>query len=295
MTGLGIDTLRAWERRYRAIVPQRDARGRLYTDADVTRLRLLRDAVANGHAIGRIVALPDQELRELGQPGGLGAPVPETPSLRPGAAVLGGSDLLAALDHLDVAAIEARIAQAAALLKAPALLREVVVPALREIGDAWSCGRLNVAHEHMLSAMMRNTLGSLLHLHARHDVPDRMLFATPAGERHELGTLGAALIASSGGLGAVYLGPDLPAQDLVDIASTVDTDVVVIGVTAAGEARHAIAREVDALARKLPRDVELWIGGPAAEELAAHVEPRALSVPDYDVFEWQLSRIGARF
>ena len=63
MTGLGIDTLRAWERRYDAVRPHRDDRGRLYSDADVQRLRLLRDAVANGHAIGRAARFDVRELQ----------------------------------------------------------------------------------------------------------------------------------------------------------------------------------------------------------------------------------------
>ena len=45
LTGIAIDTLRAWERRYGAVTPVRDSRGRLYSDADVARLRLLHQAV----------------------------------------------------------------------------------------------------------------------------------------------------------------------------------------------------------------------------------------------------------
>ena len=54
LTGIGIDTLRAWERRYGAVTPTRDDRGRMYTEADVARLRLLNGAVdrtfSNGNA-----------------------------------------------------------------------------------------------------------------------------------------------------------------------------------------------------------------------------------------------------
>ena len=45
LTGISVDTLRAWERRYAVVDPERDERGRLYSDADVERLRLLRQAV----------------------------------------------------------------------------------------------------------------------------------------------------------------------------------------------------------------------------------------------------------
>ena len=59
LTGISIDTLRAWERRHDAVTPVRDERGRMYTDADVARLRLLRQAVEQGHSIGRLAGLTD--------------------------------------------------------------------------------------------------------------------------------------------------------------------------------------------------------------------------------------------
>ena len=62
LTGIGIDTLRAWERRHRAITPVRDDRGRMYTEANIARLRLLRGAVEHGHSIGRLAGLSDKEL-----------------------------------------------------------------------------------------------------------------------------------------------------------------------------------------------------------------------------------------
>jgi DNA-binding transcriptional MerR regulator len=63
LTGLGIDTLRAWERRHNAVTPVRDERGRLYSGADVKRLQLLSAAVDRGHAIGRLPALTDTSSR----------------------------------------------------------------------------------------------------------------------------------------------------------------------------------------------------------------------------------------
>ena len=59
MTGLSTHTLRMWEKRYAAVLPHRtEAGGRLYTDADVMRLRLLRTLVESGHSIGGIAKLP---------------------------------------------------------------------------------------------------------------------------------------------------------------------------------------------------------------------------------------------
>ena len=73
MTGIGIDTLRAWERRYGAVTPLRDDRGRMYTEADVARLRLLSGAVEQGHSIGRLAGLSNDQLRDLCGAAGVGA------------------------------------------------------------------------------------------------------------------------------------------------------------------------------------------------------------------------------
>jgi DNA-binding transcriptional MerR regulator/methanogenic corrinoid protein MtbC1 len=290
LTGVGIDTLRAWERRHRAIKPTRDDRGRLYTDPDLERIRLLRDAVVNGHPIGRIAHLDEPALR------GLAAPAPRPAEERaegedwPGAV----QGIIDALGRFDLAALEIRLGRAAALSRPAVLLKEVIVPALRAAGDEWHARRLGTAHEHLLSSVVRDVLGSLMRLHARSDVADRLIFATPAGERHEFGALGAAVMAASGGLGAVYLGPDLPAADLVDIATTIDADVVALGITGTDDVRSPVAREIGTIARSLSRDVELWLGGAAAMELAA-AHPRALLVPDYDALDQELHRLGARY
>jgi DNA-binding transcriptional MerR regulator/methylmalonyl-CoA mutase cobalamin-binding subunit len=290
LTGVGIDTLRAWERRHHAVTPTRDARGRMYTAADLERIRLLREAVANGHPIGRIARLDDPALR------GLADAAPPTVEKTADAEdwPIAVQAIVDALARFDLPALDALLRRAAALSRPPVLLGEVIVPALRAAGEEWRAGRLGMAHERLLSSLIRDVLGSLMRLHARSEVADRLIFATPAGERHEFGALGAALMAASGGLGAVYLGPDLPAADLVDVAAAIDADVVALGVTGSDGSRPSLAREVATIARSLSRDVELWLGGAAATDLAA-VHPRAHVIRDYRMLGRELERLGARF
>ena len=88
------------------------------------------------------------------------------------------------------------------------------MPSLVDVGDDWHRGRATIAHEHLMSSTVRSLLGLFLRMHSRPGASP-LLFATPAGDRHEIGTLGAAMLAASGGLGVSYLGPDLPAADVV--------------------------------------------------------------------------------
>jgi len=65
-TGLKADLIRAWERRYHAIEPERTSgRHRFYSDAEIERLRLLRQATGTGRSIGQIANLSDEQLRAL--------------------------------------------------------------------------------------------------------------------------------------------------------------------------------------------------------------------------------------
>ena len=111
------------------------------------------------------------------------------------------------------------------------LLRDVLMPVLAQVGDDWHRGPARIAHEHLMSSTMRNILGSFLRLYARPDASTRLLFATLAGERHEIGTLGAAMLAASSGLGVAYLGPDLPAREIVESVRPAGAQVLVLGLT----------------------------------------------------------------
>jgi DNA-binding transcriptional MerR regulator len=291
MTGLPVDTLRAWERRHRSVTPARDVRGRMYSTADVERLRLLRDAVANGHAIGRIARLDESALRHLAtvDPSfAVAAPArPQTSTI--------ASAIAAALEDLNLSQVDIQLARAAALLTPIDLLREVVMPAMREVGEHWHTRPLAISHEHLLSGAVRNLLGSMMRVHARSNAPGRLLFATPAGERHEFGTLGGALIATSGGLGATYLGPDLPGMDIVEMATLTRSDVVVLGVTLQQDDGDQCLAEVRAIAARLPPRIELWLGGPAAAQVSAALGERVVAIADYDGLQAQLTRVGATF
>jgi MerR family transcriptional regulator, light-induced transcriptional regulator len=289
LTGIGIDTLRAWERRYGAVTPKRGERGRVYSEADVRRLRLLREAVARGHAIGGIARLDDRELEALTSMAA--EPLPARAVMAPPYHI-DRTALTDAAGRFDSAAINQEISRLAVALRPLELLRDVIMPVLADTGDAWHAGRAGVAHEHFVSAIMHSVLGSFLRLYARTEAPVRVLLATPSGERHEFGTLGAAMLAASGGLDAVYLGPDLPADDIVKSATATETDVVILGVTAA-DGDDAIA-EVAEVARRLPPDVELWVGGRGASRVAAAIGARGLILEDFDALARELDRIGAR-
>jgi DNA-binding transcriptional MerR regulator/methylmalonyl-CoA mutase cobalamin-binding subunit len=258
LTGLSVDTLRAWERRYGAVVPTRGDRGRMYGDADVDRLKQLAALVERGHAIGTVAHLSTDELTRLID----GA---ESHAARPDQAPAADlTALLRALGRYDLPGIEAALARHAAVLPTRELVFAVILPLLRELGDRWEAGTLSPAQEHLVSALVRSALGSLLRTIGTSPGSARVVFATPAGERHELCLLCAAVLAATAGFGVLYLGPDLPAGDIAHAVSASDASSVVLAATTAGAVTRAEAKQ---LARQLA-GVDVWIGGPQAGALA---------------------------
>jgi DNA-binding transcriptional MerR regulator len=66
LTGLNPHTIRAWEKRYQAVTPARDEKGRrVYNKDELSRLALLNQLVFNGHNISSIAYLSEQDLNSL--------------------------------------------------------------------------------------------------------------------------------------------------------------------------------------------------------------------------------------
>jgi MerR family transcriptional regulator, light-induced transcriptional regulator len=282
MTGLGLDRLRVWERRYEAVVPERGPRGRLYTAGHVERLSLLRDAVERGHAIGEATKLDNARLREL-----LESPVPAPAADR---SLLGPA--LDAIERLDCAAADRYLSRMAALLEPRAVVHDIALPLVRIVGKGWEEGRFSVSQEHMVSALLRNLLGSLVRLYAPHDQSPSLLMATPAGEWHEFGILSAALLAAGSGMGVIYLGANLPASEIVEAARRTAAAVIVLGI-AESKPPRSLVTEVGRISRVLPSEIELWVGGPA-ETLDCLLLADAVKLASFDDFENQVRRLGGR-
>lgn len=281
LTGLSLDTLRAWERRYQAVMPWRGDRGRLYDHRDVERLKQLARLVDDGHTIGSIARLSSSALARLADAGNSAIP--------PAAATpkVDVAPLVRAMKQYDLAAIEAVLNRQAAVLPPDALIFSVVLPVLREAGARWETGAIRPAQEHLVSANIRSVLGGLLRTMAAPTAGDApMVFATLAGERHELGLLCAAVLAAYAGRRVTYLGPDVPAADLVHAAASSKASAVVVCATMPGS---TTVREVRVL-RRLRPDAVLWIGGADRARVRRELGARARLVDTLERFAGLLDR-----
>ena len=203
--------------------------------------------------------------------------------------------LLNALQAFDGAGVERELLRLSLMMKPRDLVRGVLFRFLRHVGDDWPANRLGIAQEHLLSGAVRSVLGTMIGVYSKENVPKRLLFVTPAGERHEFGILAAAMLAAAGGLGVVYMGADLPARLIVDAAARSGVDVVVLGLIYSGATR-AVRAEVEYIADHLPGKVALWVGGQLAFDLdGKDAGRRVVRLEDFDALEQQLVAIGAAF
>ncbi len=162
-TGLSVHVIRVWEKRYRAVQPTRAANNRrLYTEEDVERLRLLREATQAGHSIGQIGTASLSQLQRLVREA---APAPPSPKRGRAAATPEShaqrfTQALVAIENLDAPALSRLLDQAAVEMGSPAVLQKFIAPLAERVGDLWRDGELTIAHEHFATGRITEFLSA---------------------------------------------------------------------------------------------------------------------------------------
>jgi MerR family transcriptional regulator, light-induced transcriptional regulator len=285
-TGLSADVLRAWERRHAAVTPSRTpGNQRLYSDAQVERLRLLRQAVEAGWPIGQLAPRSDAELRALVVPEAPSAAPPVPPagfgSAERDAPALGATAArrrvelrqraLEALSKLDGEALAAVLDEAAAELGRVALVEGFVAPLVAEVGDAVESGAIRIAHEHLASATVLRFLEGLAPAYAPTEGAPRLVATTTVGVHHAVGAALAAAVARLEGWRATYLGPNLPAEEIAAAVRLAQADLVALSLVPPIDGARTDA-ELSRLGRLLAGRARVVAGGAAAADRRAALE-----------------------
>jgi DNA-binding transcriptional MerR regulator/methylmalonyl-CoA mutase cobalamin-binding subunit len=264
-TGLSPHVIRVWERRYKAVTPTRtETNRRLYSDTDIERLTLLRQATQAGHNISQLTKLPIERLREIGSRAG--APVlrpnvddvPKTP-----AGEIPLAECLAAVEKLDDRTLDRLLNQAAVHHSQTVVIENLIVPMLEQIGDRWSTGELRPAHEHLATAVVRSFVANIVGAYHPDASAPRLIVTTPAGQWHELGALLVTATAAAQGWRVTYLGPNLPADEIAGAAAQNSAQAVALSVVYPGDDPN-VALELRKLRAQLPAEVHLLVGGRCA-------------------------------
>ncbi|SDE66389.1 MerR family transcriptional regulator [Desulfuromonas thiophila] len=254
--GIGVDTLRVWERRYGLPCPTRDGRGRRQYDAtQVELLRQVRQLQLAGWRPQRIFALNASERAD------------QLRQLQPDTAVEASADWLS----LPVAQLQTQLRAQLNQLGIEAFVVRSALPLLAQMDAGWCSGRLTIAQEHLLSdtlsAVLQDWMAGQTPSAAPDLAPARCLFATLNGERHRLALLLAAALLRSRGLNGLLLQEPLPVSEVAPLVASLELSAVALSFSSHYSARQALA-DLQLLRRQLPTRVRLIAGGQALASVA---------------------------
>lgn len=251
-TGLSPDVVRVWERRYGFPVPVRLPSGhRRYRISDLNRLRLIAEAVADGHRPALAVKADEASLRKLLVRGQSNA---WAPVLDP---------LIKAVMEMDSAQIRTLLQDSFSRHPLKDFLGHVVDPLLEWVGFAWAEGSLGIHQEHLVTEILEDFLRQMRLALPVQPSKGSVLLATLPGERHRLGLLMAALLYAAKGVRVELLGIDLPVASIANAARTlrVDRVAVSLSIQSSGEPTRRLLMD---LQERLPPQCRLLIGGQGA-------------------------------
>lgn len=265
-TGVSIDVIRAWERRYGLLAPTRsDSNFRMYSQDDVARLRLMRHFMDQ-----QIPASRAAELVRDAQT----APMHSNPGI-PAADIRKALNVMRdSLERFDDAPAERLLRRLIGVFTAGIVFRDVVLPYLRELGARWECGEASVAQEHFATCFLEHWMHGCARGAARRNSPRAVLACLP-GEHHSLGLTAFAVVLKDLGWSVTFLGRDVPLGSVRDAADAVQADAIVLAAVLP-EPLAAAAKDVTGLTETH----SVVVGGPAtARAVGPLPKPRILQ-PD---------------
>jgi methanogenic corrinoid protein MtbC1 len=250
--------------------PQRTPAGyRLYDDAAIDRLIAMRNLVERqgfrpSQAAEQVLAAGTDLAALIGrstpadQPT---SPEPERQATRSDALV---GAFVGAAASLDVATMDRLLDEAFAAQRFEAALQGMVFPVLRQVGEGWSDGSIDVSMEHAVSETIRRRLARFYDTVAPAGGAE-VLVGLPPGAHHEIGALAFAIAARRAGIGTLYLGADVPVASWLVAAQTTGAPLAVLGVIDGSDV--PAAAEVANALRSSPRRLAVALGGRHAHEV----------------------------
>ncbi len=171
---------------------------------------------------------------------------------------------------MDSLLLDATLRRAAISLGPVAFAERVVGPLVVQVGDMWHRGTLRVGQEHLASSTIRAVLAWLCRAVSPQGGHGVMLVATTEGQRHELGAMMAAAVASAEGWSAVYVGPDLPVAEIAEAARAMHASAIALSFV-----YPATGAEVEERVRQLHglvgEEVTVYVGGSATAAVASRL------------------------
>lgn len=256
ITGVNAVTLRAWERRYGLIQPERTPKGhRMYSQTDVDKIQHIVAQLGRGIAISRVA----ESLHVEPTSAGAEVDVWKTYQAR----------MIEAISQFDENVLDTIYNEAMSLYPVDIITRQLLTPLLISLGERWKTSKGSVAEEHFFSVFMRNKLGARFHHRNKRNTGPCLIAACLPGEQHEFGMLLFALAAHARGYRLILLGADLPLGELSHVVERTHSDAVVLSGSVQLDARMLQdgLEELNRVSR-----IPVFIGGHVAEDYRDEIE-----------------------
>ncbi len=267
-TGLTVSTLRAWERRYEGVDPDRDEAGRRrYSEELVEKLSLLSSLVERGYRIGEIAPLSLGDLRKLyARSGVTRAETSSTDDSSADAATpfhMASSyiaEAIEAVKALDDVALHRALEEAMLVFGRLDIVDEFVFPLLHQAEDMVTSGDLKRVQASMLRTSMRSALASLYTPSEDDIARPKVVVGAPISQHGDIGLVASAIHCYAAGWHPLVLGSGLPAEEIVDAASRVGAAAVILSVVSS---RYDLAawEELTRARRAVGSDIPIYFGG----------------------------------
>ncbi|MBP9070193.1 MAG: MerR family transcriptional regulator [Bacteroidia bacterium] len=216
LTGIKAHTIRIWEKRYNLIEPHRTSTNiRYYDDDQARKLLKVSTLLAQGIKISKISELSDKEINSR---------IQELQHVVSEDAICTGfiNELTAAMLAFDETAFEKTFSSAVIRFGMYQAMLKVFYPFLHKTGLMWSMEEAMPVQEHFASAIIRRKLITATDgLPAPSKRSKSFVLFLPNEEWHETGLLFSDYIIRTHGYKTVYLGQNVPANNLLDVIKNV--------------------------------------------------------------------------
>jgi MerR family transcriptional regulator, light-induced transcriptional regulator len=216
LTGIKAHTIRIWEQRYSFLKPQRtDTNIRYYNNEELK--KILNIALLNkyGYKISHIDRMSDTEINDK--------IITLNNALAQQERVI--NDLIQQMVDLNIEAFEANLTEYIRLRGIEKTINHIIFPFMERIGVLWITGHINPAQEHLVSNIIRQKLIVGTETVVSHLKVDQTgLLFLPEGEFHELGLLFIQYLLKSRGISVLYLGANVPIEDVEYIIKAKNPD-----------------------------------------------------------------------
>jgi len=206
LTGIKAHTIRIWEQRYSFLKPKRTTTNiRYYSNEELKKILNISLLNKYGYKISHIDRMSEPEINE--KIIGLNNTLAQQERVI--------NDLIQRMVDMDTESFEASITEYIRSKGIEKAINQIIFPFLERIGVLWMTGHINPAQEHLVSNIIRQKIivgidsgNSLL------SVDKTVLLFLPEGEFHELGLLYIHYLMKSRGVKVLYVGSNIPTDDL---------------------------------------------------------------------------------